>query len=128
MSGTALSERKGWGGGGTRLMTVINKTQTMDPTPYLLTQTFQGRSQGLQSPRQSLQWNMYYQSLSLFNQHRKPFRFQFSKLLNTTIETTTPTLHSCSACTLIYLDFFKRKFREFPGGAEVKTQPFQPGN
>lgn len=33
MSGTALSERKGWGGGGTRLMTVINKNTDCGPYP-----------------------------------------------------------------------------------------------
>lgn len=33
MSGTALSERKGWGGGSTRLMTAINKNTDYGPYP-----------------------------------------------------------------------------------------------
>lgn len=37
------------------------------------------------------------QSLSLFNQHRKEFRPSLSKLLDISVETTTPTTHSSSA-------------------------------
>lgn len=110
-------------------MTVINKNTDYGPYPISTDSDLPRVKPGNPKPSKGIiKWNMYYQSLSLFNQHRKQFRFQFSKLLNMTIETTMPTLHSCSACTLIYLDFFKRKFREFPGGAEVKTQHFQLGN